>query len=81
MKYLEQLWNDYQQKVVPPNASAGQIRQVRLAFYGGAIALWNILMAAPHDQSESKDMAMMKSIHTEINEFIGNLNQQTPLIH
>jgi hypothetical protein len=57
--------------VLPPDAPEIQRRETRLAFYGGATTIFNVITqgVSEGDEPTAADMAMMAAIQREIDEF------------
>ena len=70
MNTLQDHWQFYATKVLPPNAPAIQVKECQLAFYAGALAYQHIaLIAADDNMSEDAGAMMMEGLATEIREF------------
>jgi hypothetical protein len=64
-------WASYEAMALPPQASAVQREECRLAFYGGASTLFYSIMKSldAGDEPTEADIARMDSIHAEIDQF------------
>ena len=70
MKQIEQKWLEYRSLVVPPNASAEQLKQLRWAFYGGAsVLLLSIVAELGEDGEDERDVARLHALKDEIEDF------------
>lgn len=59
-------WATFSQAALPPNACAQQRRQVKRAFYAGAIGLLGVLDELSEPQvSENAGVAVLESLHQE----------------
>lgn len=65
---IEQGWDRFRQGVVPPNASAVQVVEMRKAFYMGAgfLLAQVMLHLEPGEEPTEADMAMMDAVHAEL---------------
>lgn len=70
-KIIENAWHSYFEMVVPTDASPTQIYETRLAFYGGANALFhamlNSLSSGPDETAE--DLELMADVDAELRAF------------
>lgn len=75
MKIIATLWDSYRKEVLPVDASSTQISECRMAFYGGATALFGSLFQLL-DQTEGvtdTDVHVMESISRELSSFADSL--------
>lgn len=67
---IDKLWNNYKNKVVPPDASAIQIIETRRAFYAGASELFCALIEKDEDGKDlHEDILVLAAIGTEVEQF------------
>ena len=71
MRPMKREWNSYCTRVVSPDASPARVRELRLAFYGGAGYLWQLLPAlltrtGDADRPTAEDREVIVSIHKEV---------------
>jgi CRISPR/Cas system-associated exonuclease Cas4 (RecB family) len=77
MNTIHAKWLEFQDKVVPKNASPVQIKEMRKSFYAGIWAYMQ-LQLANGDVSEEAYMALMQAWECEIAEFaLQTLKQET----
>jgi hypothetical protein len=71
MKLLETEWMRYRNAVIPKDASPVQLLESRRAFYGGAWALYALMMNSLHPDVEptESDTKMMAKLDAEMREF------------
>lgn len=57
-------WKDFRQQTVPPDASEGQVRDMRLAFYSGAMALLVVGKTVANSGGTGRDagLAMLRRL-------------------
>jgi len=65
---IEQMWNDFERRVVPVGAGPQQRRDLRRAFYGGAMVLFErmVTMLDPDAEPTEGDLRKMDEIHKEL---------------
>lgn len=69
MKILEKNWLGYK-AILSPNAGPTQIEKTKIAFYGGALALYShIVKMGNDDVPEVEGVEMMKSLESEFEDF------------
>jgi hypothetical protein len=70
-RLLAEQWASFEAGVMPLDAPDIQRKEMRCAFYGGAAALYHILMHGldPGTQETDADMAKMQALHDELEEF------------
>ena len=68
-------WNEYRQKVLPPNAPPIQAQECRRAFYAGAEMLMLQILASldPSPDAVASDMDYIAALHNELREFAGDV--------
>jgi len=64
-------WLGYRQIVVPETASKTQLNETEMAFYAGAVTIYEIFMRSldPEQECTDADMIMISDLHKEIREF------------
>lgn len=64
-------WNEFARKVVPANAPELQVKEMRMAFFAGATALFYELMTTldPDEEPTNADMRRLAEINREIDAF------------
>jgi hypothetical protein len=67
MKTLADQWDSFRLLVVPADAGATQVREMRRAFYAGAEAMRATLMSVPDGDVE--EMAACDAIQAELERF------------
>jgi hypothetical protein len=65
---IEQGWDGFRQSVVPANASAVQVVEMRKAFFAGAAHLFAqaMLRLDPGTEPTEEDLAMLDGVHAEL---------------
>ena len=78
-KYIEELWNSYNNGVLRSDAGPVQREETRRAFYGGAGALFKALMDAmsPGTQEKEEDITVMEDVSAELHDFADSLDGGT----
>ena len=68
-------WESFSKAALPPNACAQQRRQVKRAFYAGAIGLLGVLdeLSEP-EVSENAGVAVLESLHQEARAYGAAIN-------
>ncbi len=70
VKTIAAIWESYRQQVLPPDAPPVQVRECRLAFYGGFHAMMQINLELGGDEySEDQGFAVLNSIDRELQAF------------
>jgi hypothetical protein len=64
---LEEVYNDYAAKVLPPQAGAVQRKETRQAFFVGAFALMGVLKEATYEGAD--EAAIMQDLEAETDAF------------
>lgn len=70
-KLMAEQWEEFGRKVLPPDVSLIQKREMKRAFYAGAqTILFRVIAAfAPESEPTDADVAIMESVHQELQEF------------
>jgi len=55
MKYIEKEWDSFNITVVPKEASHGQVRDLRMAFFAGALAAFDTIVERPGKLEDYKE--------------------------
>lgn len=65
---IEQMWLDYERRVLPANSGAVQRKETRKAFYAGAMCLFErlVTMLDPEAEPTEADVRKMNEINNEI---------------
>ncbi len=73
---LSEEWEKYRTAVVALGASLGQIRQLKMAFFGGASVVYYGLLngISDGDDTTESDMKLMEDLHAEIQAFKNSLS-------
>lgn len=81
-RLIEAGWEGFRQQCVPPTAGAAQIRDMRNAFFGGALHLFSALTGAtlldPDEEPTERDIARMRLIQQELELFGKSLGALPP---
>ena len=77
-KIIEGGWLGFRLAVVPENAPAIQVDEMRKAFWAGSLHLFSSIMSIldPGAEPTEKDLQRMDLIHRELMEFEGQLRAQ-----
>jgi hypothetical protein len=69
---MAEKWDSFARAVLPPNAPADQRREMRRAFYAGALGiLFKVITAlAPETEPTAADLAVMDDVHQELEDFV-----------
>lgn len=69
---IADLFKDYQEKVIPQDASPIQVQECRRAFYAGAHGLFYSVLNLVSDSEEvtQEDEILMEEIERELNNFV-----------
>lgn len=67
------MWAEFERKVIPQDASLRQRQEMKLAFYAGALVLFNVSQDLdPCDEVTDADHAHFDRLYNEINDFLIN---------
>jgi len=66
-------WKSYEREVVPKNATAIQREECRRAFYAGAWASFELVMAATYPTNEDDCDANLQALHDEMRAMVKDL--------
>lgn len=74
---IDSEWRNYAERVIPSVASDVQRRECRLAFYGGAMSLFSILMNLLEEGEEptDADLGLMDALNEEMLQFAKDVEQ------
>jgi len=79
VKLIEKSWDGYRKMVVPGDASRAQLEGSRMAFFGGATAMFHIIFGgldrASHDATP-RDFAMLDGLKAELEAFAAGIGAQ-----
>jgi hypothetical protein len=64
---LEEIYNDYAAKVLPPQAGAVQRKETRQAFFAGAVSAMGLLQQAADDELQA--LHICQDLEAEVNAF------------
>jgi hypothetical protein len=86
MATLNEAWQDLAQRFIPRFATASQRRDMEIAFYSGASALAEILLALPDLENEDARVKVIHAVNDEVDAFklrmlidiLGNLFETEP---
>lgn len=69
-KTVAQMWAEFEAKVIPPDAGDVQRSEMKLAFYAGALTLFNAAFSLdPGDEPTTADLERVDALYREINDF------------
>jgi hypothetical protein len=67
-------WESFAGAVIPPNPAVNQARDMRRAFFAGAMAALGLLEALSRDDfSEEEGVEMLKAVHDECRAFTNRI--------
>lgn len=66
---IKQMWADYLQHAMPPNAQDHQISECKLVFFAGAKAMFHLLAIQAPEMSDDEACQYMDSLNKEMDEF------------
>lgn len=69
MNSINELWDDYQKKVLTDKVGDIQVQETRRAFYAAAYGTFTMLMQLPEDLSEEASNGIMDGFYNEFEEF------------
>lgn len=75
------MWKEFNELVVPTEASDAQRLEVRKAFYSGAAALFNLLTHSSVNAGQAATVELMSIIHNDVYEFGLELDVEMPTSH
>ena len=78
-KLIENAWKNYQRMALDPiKADPIQRRETKIAFYLGALALFEGIMSnlTPGDEPIEPDLNLMQSVTDELQEFTRNMKER-----
>lgn len=72
---LNNEWDTFREQVLSPDAPEVQLVEMRRAFFGGAAALFGVMMTRldPGEEPTEADMAQMQAIDDEIRDFVSRV--------
>lgn len=72
---IEREWQGFEGRVMPPEASVAQRKNMRIAFFAGATSMFNMLIrnVSQGEEITQTDMELMDSIEGEIAAFADNM--------
>ena len=75
MKLIEQAWDLYRERVIPPQAGEVQVDESRKAFYAGATALFTSIMAGlgSGDEATVEDLSLLDGVRDELDEYVAGI--------
>jgi hypothetical protein len=70
-KTIDKEWQGFVKACFPPDLDPVQLIDLRRTFYGGASALYGMIMQclSPGDEPTEADLQMMRDIQTELQDF------------
>ena len=74
---LADKWAEFQERVMPDEASDLQVREMRRAFFGGALVMFN-LVTETADQDEDTAVAQLESLRREAVYYLENELSKPP---
>ena len=80
METLKEFWNDYREKVIPPEAGDVQLEECQKAFYAGAVSFKDILSQVYNMSDEKREEALM-NIDAELAYFIRRYDPTNPSLN
>ena len=63
---FSKFWKRYRTEVMHPDAHEIQVNECKAAFYGGALAIFEAILAAPDDVSEEQAADYLETLRKEI---------------
>ena len=73
--YLEQEWESLIAEVIPKNAPPLQVREMKRAFYMGAVAAISLTTNAADKLSEDDGVVFMRSLRQEMRDFMQQIEK------
>jgi hypothetical protein len=79
-KLIEAGWTSLRLMVIPLDASAMQLREMRMAFFAGAQHVFGSIMTFMEEGEEptERDLERMDKIHQELEAFIAEIRKRFP---
>lgn len=74
---LADKWAEFKARVIPADASAVQVREMKRAFHGGALVMFNLMTEAA-DQDEDTSVACLEALRVEAVYYFKNDLSQSP---
>src|SRR3546814_11622905 len=74
---LNNEWDTFREMVLAPDAPDIQLSEMRRAFFGGAAALFKVMMRKldPGEEPTERDEAQMESIDQELRDFVAKVGK------
>lgn len=70
MKTVQDQWESFESGVINPDAGPGQRDQMRLAFYAGAWAMFNLVArVGEHEVTEDEGVEFVEKLRLECEDF------------
>ncbi|KYC42096.1 hypothetical protein WA1_19035 [Scytonema hofmannii PCC 7110] len=77
IRTIEQEWLDFRKKVIPHNASAVQVNEMKKAYYMGAYAMLQLSKAlGDEDISEEEGVQFLEQNENFLHHFFKNLSKR-----
>jgi hypothetical protein len=70
MHTIKEHWEDYKTKVIPENASRGQLTECKRAFYAGALGHHNIVSRIDKYCTEEEGIKILEAAQKEFEDFL-----------
>jgi len=79
-KLIEAGWTSLRLMAIPLDASAMQLREMRMAFFAGAQHVFGSMMTFMDEGQEptDRDLERMDKIHQELEAFVAEIRQRIP---
>lgn len=76
-RLIEEAWQEFRLKCLPMEADWAQVRDMREAFFGGALYLFAALIErldqGDTDEPSARDLARMEAIHAELDKHVAEV--------
>ena len=66
-------WEDFRRRVLPADAGAVQISEMRKAFYAGAAVMYDQMVLGPVAMSDEQTERHLQALHEELQEFAAEM--------
>jgi len=75
---IQENWEGYRKDIVHPEAGPEQLQETKMAFYGGASSILDILLAISDDDEYTDDaaLAILESLKEEARAFADKLERE-----
>jgi hypothetical protein len=75
-KFIEAIWETFEESVISPQAESIQRREMKMAFYAGAEAVMKVLREIDDNISEELGIKVLERLNDELVEFARQVKER-----